>query len=498
MASLKQLIAAAAAEAGTPEIAPLMEAIVGQESGGSMRDDVINPDSGARGPFQVMPATARMYGFRGSDADLQRPDINARYSALKIADDYKKYKGNPDDVIAAYYQGDNSRGRHGGYRAPAKGGYPSTDEYVAQVKGRMGGTPSMAESMSNALAPQAPADPDAAYKGGEADIQKMMEWLKTQQNQPAIEELYQKHIGQTEQEQAPAPRPVPNAPSLGTRLLSGLAGGLASNITRNPQYFGASQGGLEDVQRKHDYANEMNERQYESHISEKTKRTRMLQDKLHEFQLGQLLDAGDTEKALKLMNTKASLEARYAKEAEAYKAQLKSEEQKQKLHDWLERDRKKEEERRKTVMARAQAVFDQTDMPKAAQIAMQESLDAIQSEYQERRYQLRIMEGGDGMTPEVAQQLHDEETKKIQAVVDAYIKKYPKTTAEGKALPATPVVMPGTVVLPTDSEGAPVDSTGARQAPQANAVAAPPAAETPQQRIARIAREIKASKQGKN
>lgn len=487
MLSLKQLIAASAAQAGTPEIVPIMEAIHGQESGSSGSSDIVNKDSGARGPFQVMPATARMYGFKGSDKELQDPETNARYSALKIADDYKKYKGNADDVIAAYYQGDNRKVKFGnGYVAQARDGYPSTDDYVKQVKGRMGG--SMADAMQQAVTTSAPADATGVspQQGGEQDIAKLMEWLKTQQSQPQIEELYQKHISQNETQQEPADRPVPNAPSLGTRLLSGFSGGLASNITRNPDYLQNATAGLNDVQGKHDSATEANVLKHETFLTEKQKRTRALQDKLHEFHLGQLLDAGDTEKALKLMNTKASMEARYKKEAEDHTAGIKNEQQKQKLQDWLTRDSNREEERRKTMREKVASVASQTKMPEAAKVALQESLDSIQSEYKSRRDQMAVMQGGEGFTDETFHAMNDEEQAKIQQIIDAYMKKYAPTNAEGKVQPTIPVMAPhnDTPFVP-----AAVDST----TPNVPA-AAPTHVETPQERIIRLARAFHSQK----
>lgn len=84
-------------------------------------DDGSGPSLGV---CQVKLATARMLGFRGSEADLMRPKINAFYAALYLNRQLERYNDDTAKAIAAYNSGTYRE------RAP---GYPVNIDYVNKV-----------------------------------------------------------------------------------------------------------------------------------------------------------------------------------------------------------------------------------------------------------------------------------------------------------------------------------------------------------------------------
>lgn len=102
--------AAVAATAGSNDVSPeLLEAVMWQESRGRHRDAngnlTTNPESGARGAYQIMPATARDPGY---GIEPLRNDSPAEHR--RLADDYLDamtdlFDGNTRKALAAYNAG---------------------------------------------------------------------------------------------------------------------------------------------------------------------------------------------------------------------------------------------------------------------------------------------------------------------------------------------------------------------------------------------------------
>ncbi|HEY7215504.1 MAG TPA: lytic transglycosylase domain-containing protein [Thermoanaerobaculia bacterium] len=102
----------------------LVEAVARVESG-------FNPAAvsrkGARGLLQVLPATARRFGFRGDR--LLEPEHNLAAGTAYLAWLLDRYGGNLDFALAAYNAGEGAVDEHGGIPP-----FRETREYVRRVK----------------------------------------------------------------------------------------------------------------------------------------------------------------------------------------------------------------------------------------------------------------------------------------------------------------------------------------------------------------------------
>ncbi|EAX47558.1 Lytic transglycosylase, catalytic [Thermosinus carboxydivorans Nor1] len=134
-----------------PNVEALVKAIAEQESGGDY--GAVNPDSGARGKFQIMPENwpewAEEFGL-GRDAPMT-PENQEYVATRKIRQLFDKY-GNAEDVARAWYAGEGyvdalRRGEppyspdvrfNADGIADPNGQYPSVNEYAQQVVSRMG------------------------------------------------------------------------------------------------------------------------------------------------------------------------------------------------------------------------------------------------------------------------------------------------------------------------------------------------------------------------
>ncbi|BAM92493.1 lytic transglycosylase [Bradyrhizobium oligotrophicum S58] len=92
-----------AKEAGRSGLAPeIAEAVMGVESG-------YNPDaiggSGEIGLMQIMPSTARMLGFVGSNAELAAPETNIHYGVLYLAQAWRLAGGDLCTAMMKYRAG---------------------------------------------------------------------------------------------------------------------------------------------------------------------------------------------------------------------------------------------------------------------------------------------------------------------------------------------------------------------------------------------------------
>ncbi len=108
----------------------LVEAMARVESG-------FNPTAvsrkGARGLLQVLPATARRFGFR-SDRLLD-PEHNLAAGTTYLAWLLDRYRGDVDLALAAYNAGEGAVDEHGGIPP-----FRETREYVRRVKAALAGT----------------------------------------------------------------------------------------------------------------------------------------------------------------------------------------------------------------------------------------------------------------------------------------------------------------------------------------------------------------------
>ena len=100
VASYREIIAREAAREGLP--AAIAEAVTAVESG-------YNPaavgSSGEIGLMQLMPSTARMLGFTGSDSDLARPEINIRLGVTYLAKAWRLANGDICTATMKYRAG---------------------------------------------------------------------------------------------------------------------------------------------------------------------------------------------------------------------------------------------------------------------------------------------------------------------------------------------------------------------------------------------------------
>lgn len=100
-----QPINAAALQYGVP--ASLIKAIIGQESGFNPRAFRAEPSGkvGSFGLMQLLPATAKAYGFTGPDDLLYDPWSNVLAGTAYLADCLKRTGGNVAAAVSAYNGG---------------------------------------------------------------------------------------------------------------------------------------------------------------------------------------------------------------------------------------------------------------------------------------------------------------------------------------------------------------------------------------------------------
>lgn len=117
----------------------LIKAVIGQESGGHR--NAVSP-KGARGPMQLMPATAARFGVTNPHDPEQ--SIRGGSDYLKFLHD--RYKGNVDLTLAAYNAGEGAVDKYHGIPP-----YRETQNYVPAVKARIG-APTRRSNSSDILA----------------------------------------------------------------------------------------------------------------------------------------------------------------------------------------------------------------------------------------------------------------------------------------------------------------------------------------------------------
>ena len=62
-------------------------------------------NSNSLGVCQIKLPTAQMLGFKGSEADLMKPQVNIRYAAKYLARQLDRYDSDPRKAVAAYNTG---------------------------------------------------------------------------------------------------------------------------------------------------------------------------------------------------------------------------------------------------------------------------------------------------------------------------------------------------------------------------------------------------------
>ncbi|WP_244472806.1 transglycosylase SLT domain-containing protein [Methylobacterium sp. Leaf89] len=92
-----------AASEGLP--AEIADAVTQIESG---YDPTVIGGAGEIGLMQVLPTTAAMLGFRGSPAELARPDVNVRYGVRYLAEAWRLAKGDLCRTLMKYRAGHGS------------------------------------------------------------------------------------------------------------------------------------------------------------------------------------------------------------------------------------------------------------------------------------------------------------------------------------------------------------------------------------------------------
>ena len=122
----------------------LSDAITSQESAGQP-SNVVNPDSGALGKYQIMPMHLSELGLDPNNPDdvqkfLNDPSLQLQLHNKILSDLNNQYGGNQDKVIAAYYGGAGAAAIVGTPEGDKpQGKYPSINEYVDSVKQKMQG-----------------------------------------------------------------------------------------------------------------------------------------------------------------------------------------------------------------------------------------------------------------------------------------------------------------------------------------------------------------------
>lgn len=169
--------------AGMEDIDAFMQAIGGQESGGAY--GAVNPGSGARGKYQIMPANWRPWATRaGLGPDAPQTPENQEIVAKRIMMDYFAQFGNWRDVAIAWYAGSDNVGAGAANDRP-QGRYPSINEYADQVLNRMAqikgaGGATAGSQAGTEFAPIEQFDPsaeaEAALKAGNPNVWFGHQW----------------------------------------------------------------------------------------------------------------------------------------------------------------------------------------------------------------------------------------------------------------------------------------------------------------------------------
>src|ERR1051325_3747817 len=127
----------------------LIKAVMGQESGGN--PNAVSP-KGARGPMQLMPATAQRFGVTNPHDPEQA--IRGGSDYLKFLND--RFKGNRDLVLAGYNAGEGAVDKFGGVPP-----YKETRNYVRSINAKLGQKKGDLDSYLDPISGQTPPPPQS-------------------------------------------------------------------------------------------------------------------------------------------------------------------------------------------------------------------------------------------------------------------------------------------------------------------------------------------------
>lgn len=126
---------------GSADFQAFIQAIAGKESGGNY--GARNPDSGAMGKYQIMPAnilgqnTGWDYDALGRDISprqfMNRPRLQERIARAKLREYFQKYGA--AGAASAWYSGNPNAYKYSNH---AQGNYPSIAAYVQAILQAMG------------------------------------------------------------------------------------------------------------------------------------------------------------------------------------------------------------------------------------------------------------------------------------------------------------------------------------------------------------------------
>lgn len=123
----------------------IQRAVFGQESGYGKLDTSKPNYAGAMGPMQILPRTfedLRKEGLIPKDADIANPIHNKAAGDALLGKYYKKYGGDVNKTLAAYYGGEKAINKDGSINLDWKDtknpDAPNVGKYIAQVKQKAG------------------------------------------------------------------------------------------------------------------------------------------------------------------------------------------------------------------------------------------------------------------------------------------------------------------------------------------------------------------------
>jgi hypothetical protein len=449
---------------GIGHLAPFAEAIWGQEGGHREDSDVVGAKtkSGekARSPFQLMPATARGLGYKGTDEDLQRPEIAAPYMAKLLAQDFKRFNGDYGDMAAAYYSGKAVKDASGRYVGGPPQGVPgpSTHEYAQQVLGRMGQTGGQAP-----VAQFQSADPDALIAENFAERRKLLEGSLTPT--PEYAGMFNEIMARIEGQKAPEPMPVPSRPSALMRGIAGFAGGMNAVQTGSGQLAQNIASTIAGRDRDASEAEELNYARKQAFDSSKENKLLDLKMKILEMKRDDAVKRGDRDLALKIAEQELKLSEKLKKIRDEDEAKQKETEDSRKQANELEKIEAQTQGRLKVVDRRAavESISGDYGVPKEIAQQMHDHRTAITTAF---NTQMQALGGIASLSDAKAKQLREELMKDLLESDRLQLEIY-HNSAAGKAAAAKqvapPVAAPAPAPTAADSVGyyntpAPTDS----------------------------------------
>ena len=456
---------------GIGHMAGFAKALWQQESGGSSGSDVVGAKtrSGekARSPFQIMPATARAFGYKGSDDDLQRPEIAAPFVAKKIKEDFTRFGGNIADMAAAYYAGPrnvkkDAQGNYIGGPPPGVPG-PSINEYVKSVMARIEGGEPIVSAFQ-------PADTDATITQNFAERRRLLEESLTPL--PEHAGMFDAIMAQIQGQQAPEPMAVPERTSNFGRALAAFTGGMNAVQTGSGQLAQNLQSQIAQNDAAASGAEELNYARKQAFDTQKENKLLDIKMKILEMKREDAVKRGDRDLALKIAEQELKLSEKLKKEKEDRDAQTSLEEDTRKQATELAKIEAQTQGRLKLVDRKA-AIDDigkDYDVPKSVASTMHDHRMAITTAYQTQMAALGgIASLPDAKAKQLRQELIDDLLESDRRQLEIY-----QNSAEGKAAAVVPpAAAAAPAAAPTyteaDSVGyfdkaAPTDTTGAAPA----------------------------------